>query len=272
MRVDFLHRRVLSDVCAVKHDVSRILPDIMPAHYASQSANIGALVKRLNAVTVAHGIRNEVTVVERPENYVPGRLRFCGEWSPEELRPAHRRREDITIHWLVHPSTRRVTFTPLKWAYYIFMYWLYVMHELVHRHQNITRSTDASCRIYRPAAKESENRMLHDEQLYLGEYDEIEAHAHDIALELLALCPDLSFRDAMMKIRRSSHQSLTEQGMTTYPIYRQAFSGVRKHPVMPALHRKIKLWYRQLKQQRHAYDAMGLLCLSQQIIQNHDKV
>jgi len=167
---------------------------------------------------------------------------------------------------------RSVTFTPLKWAYYIFMYWLYVMHELVHRHQNITRSTDASCRIYRPAAKESENRMLHDEQLYLGEYDEIEAHAHDIALELLALCPDLSFRDAMMKIRRSSHQSLTEQGMTTYPIYRQAFSGVRKHPVMPALHRKIKLWYRQLKQQRHAYDAMGLLCLSQQIIQNHDKV
>lgn len=266
MRVDFLHRRVLTDVRALHHDLGRVMPDVMPERYATRATNIGAFVKRINTVTAPHGIWNEVTVVERPEIYAPGRLRFCGEWHPKELREQARQRQDITIHWLIHPSTRRVTFTRDKWAFWVFTYWVYIMHELIHRHQFTQRPDDASCRVYRPAAKESENTVLHEEQLYLGEYDEIEAHAHDIAFELLALYPDLPFRDAMRQMRHTDYRSASVGGLVTYPVYRQAFSGVRNHPVMPVLHRKIRLWYRQLKQYRDVYEDLGMFPLSRRVI------
>lgn len=271
MRVDFLHRRVLADVRALHRDLSIVITDAMAVQRKTRATNLGAFVKRINAITQVHGIRNVITNVERPDAYAPGRLRFCGEWFPVELRDKSRLDLDITIHWMVHPSTRRVTFTRDKLAFWFFTYWVYVMHELVHRYQNMTRPETSTCRIYRPAAKETENSSLHEEQLYLGEYDEIEAHAHDIALELLALYPDLPFRQGMQEMRYTTHRSAAAGGLVTYPIYRQAFSGVRKHPVMPILHRKIRIWYRQLKQHRDIYDALGLFALSRQALRVEDQ-
>lgn len=267
MRVDFLHRRVMDDIRALSLDLRDVFPQQMPACYANRATNIGAFVKRMNAVTVNHRIWNQVSVVEQPEIYAPGWLRFCGEWTPKEFRTKEHRDQDVIIHWLVHPTARRITFTPNKWAFWSFTYWVYVMHELVHRHQAPTRNKSISERVYRPAAKETENAPLHDEQKYLGSYDEIEAHAHDIALELLAIYPNLPFREAMRNMRHTNFHSVSIGGLVTYPIYRHAFSDAPHHPVMPILHRKIRTWYRQLKQHRDAYEELGMLPLSQRIIQ-----
>jgi hypothetical protein len=261
MRVDFLHRRVLSDVQALHRDISHIMPHMLPERHAQRATNIGAFVKRLNAITQLHGIRNLITDIRHNETPIVGRLRFCADWSPEELRPKTRQNEDITIHWLIHPNMRRVSFTQDTWTSMIFMYWGYVMHELVHRYQNINRDTENTCRVYRPAAKESDDYRLHEEQLYLGEYDEIEAHAHDIAFEMLALYPHLSFRDAMREIRHTNYASTVVASLVTYPIYREAFKNARNHPVMPALHRKIRTWYREIKQYHDVYDELTMFQL-----------
>jgi hypothetical protein len=261
MQVDFLHRHVLSDVQVLHRDLCHLLPPVLPARHAQRAMNIGALITRLNTVTIAHGIRNELTDIRRNETPLAERLRFSAEWIPEELRRKSRRNEDITVHWLINPQMRRLAFTQVSWTLMLFMYWGYVMHELVHRYQYSKRDTDEFCRVYRPAAKESVNLRLHQEQLYLGEYDEIEAYARDIAFELLALYPHLTFRAAVQTMQQPEHMSTVLGSLVTYPIYRNAFSGTPDHPVMPVLYRKIRSWYQEMKQHRSLYDEMQLLHL-----------
>lgn len=267
MRVDFLHRRVMDDIRALSFDLQGIFPQQIPHCYTGHATNIGAFVKRMNAITSKHGIWNQVSVVEQSDTYKPGELRFCGEWIPKEIRTKERREQDIVIHWVVHPRARRITFTPNKWSFWSFVYWVYVMHELVHRHQSSSRNTSSSERVYRPAAKQTENAPLHEEQTYLGSYDEIEAHAHDIAFELLALYPNVPFHEAMRNMRDMDFHSVSVGELVTYPIYRHAFTEAPHHPVMSILHRKIRTWYRQLKQHRDMYEELGILPLPRRITQ-----
>lgn len=242
MQITPLHRRVLMDAEILHSRVRRVFPARLPTERRGQSMNLQSWLDRLNNVTEELGIVN--LIADAPEA-VPGTVRFCAEWSPSGDDA------DIHISWIVHPRAHRLRPTPKLWRRWYFGFWMYTMHELVHRHQHNQRPHGHESRTFRPA---TEDATLREEQTYLGDYDEIEAHAHDIALEMLAWYPGMPFRIAMKSMRETARHF----PYATYPIYSKAFASTPDHPALTVLHWKIRTWYNVMQHFLPTYKKMQL--------------
>ena len=77
MRVDALHKRVVSDVQQVYGAVSDVLPATMPSRYGTQKLNVRPLIKRLNTRTKPLNIVNDI--IKDPTMTV-GNLAMGGFW------------------------------------------------------------------------------------------------------------------------------------------------------------------------------------------------
>lgn len=260
MRIDVLHQRMLVYARPLFNDLQCAWEQRLPDAYRTQQVNVASFVKRLNRVTYTHRIRNVVKPPINKKTHPEGHLRFSAEWSPPEVCAQEGTIEDIFIYWHVHPRTRRYTFTSARWEYLRFSYSMYLIHELLHRCQSEARDPHIEERVYRPHAQEE---PLRNDQSYLGEHKEIEAYAHDIALELLAAFPDLSWRHALHELEtmRAPYAQSGVTGFTSYLMYQTTFQQTKKHPAMTVLHRKIAAWHAYLKQCPDEYYAFGLLPL-----------
>lgn len=208
--------------------------------------NVGALLHRMNEHTKPFGVWNSIEHPSKGAKIEKGQVHFTGEWTPYCTRIP-----DINIRWIMHPHGHRVSMTPHTWRKWYFNYWTFLMHELVHRYQDQQRTDTSTARVFRPSAEKSE---LRDNQAYLGDYDEIEAHAHDVALEMFAWLPDESYAAAMRTMRSNP----PFQSIATYPIYQKAFADTPGHPAMIVFHRKIRAWHKSMLQHRDVYATMNL--------------
>jgi hypothetical protein len=96
---------------------------------------------------------------------------------------------EITMHF--HQNSRSYNFTPSAWVNFKFMLTQVLQHELIHKHQYSHRIglENSCCLYYDIKGGEKSDKDYMD---YLAELDEIEAYAHDIALEIVHHYPRLS--------------------------------------------------------------------------------
>ena len=258
MQLAALHRRVMMDTRVLHEAVNAVFPVKMPKRYRNRPFNLSAFLRQLNAVTEPLGVLNElVNERELPK----GGVVMTAQWLPEDHLPVNGSSADVRLEWHVHPHGHRQSWTQNLWGKRRFYFWSYLMHELIHRHQDVCRGVsqgqESLARVYRARV---ENTVLKEEQTYLGDYDEIEAHAHDVALEMRAWYPDATYREALaqMKAEDPPRGVVTCQTASTYAVYTRAFRTTPKHPALPVFHRKIKTWWHLMSTQPDFYQSLHL--------------
>ncbi len=248
MQLLTLHKKITDDALAMREDVESVLTPMSQQRYRGPSMYITPFLSRLNEVTIPFKVHNELV---EDISVDPTGLELTAQWSPTWLQTRPRRRIDIHIEWHVHPRGRRCGVQTKDWQRRHFYFWAYLMHELAHRHQNIHRPDDALSQKFIPTADDDD---LWDLQKYLGDFDEVEAYAHDIALEMVVWFPTLGYRAALAQIKKFRHNLVNG----TYPLFALAFVKAPKHPAMVLLFKKIQEWYRIMDTQRDIYQALQL--------------
>jgi hypothetical protein len=258
MQLEALHRRVIMDARVIHEAVNTVFPAKMPKQYQGRAFNLSAFLRRLNATTESLGVVNDVVAEKKiPKNTVL----MTAQWLPEDCLPVNGSSADVRLEWNINTQSRRQTWTQKEWSKRRFYFWSYLMHELIHRHQDMyrgrMRGQESFARVYRARV---ESGILKEEQIYLGDYDEIEAHAHDVALEMRMWYPGSSYRDALvqMKMQAPPRGAITCQGSSTYVVYTRAFATTPKHPALSVFHRKIKTWWHLMGAQPDFYQSLHL--------------
>jgi len=241
----------------MRETVEKVLLPKTQQRYIGKYMYIVPFLARLNVVTIPFKVINmlvEDTAVKTPDDlhltahYWPTRTTRVETYI--ETRP--RRPVDIHIEWHVHPQRHRCGITSSNWKQRHFYFWAYLMHELAHRHQFSGRSKDTAKIVFPPT--ETKDAEIRDQQSYLGNYDEIEAYAHDIALEMVVWFPTMQYREAFAQMMTIDHELIG----ATYPVFAEAFVKVPEHPAMRALQKKIRKWYNIMDTRRDIYQTLQL--------------
>lgn len=246
MNTGKLHRRVMADIEPMIDAVNRVLPVRMPKAYETRCINMVPFIKRLNAVTEPHNVFNEIAY---DSTLSLGQTVVSGIWLPKSDRPENGSNADVRILWHMHPKTRRLPLTPLKWDRRRSYFWSRLGHEVVHRHQDKLRSPDGDARNYRT---QTEDRASREDQQYLGNYDELEAHAYDAAVELTSWCPGQSFASAVKVVTGVTGNAV----IPTFNAYIDSFPV--GHPAILPFQRKVRAWWEQIQKCPEFYMKMAL--------------
>lgn len=244
MRVDALHRRVSKDVSLMYDAVNKVLTPSMPRRYNEGRMNIRPFVARLNSATLPF---NVVTDLLPDPTMKPELLVQSGMWLSADALPENGTDADVRVLWHTHPSTARLTLTPRLWARRRFYYFELLMHELIHRHQD-QKDPDHDFRVYRPR---TEDVKQIEEQKYYGSVDEIEAYAHNAAMEFATWWPDATLRQCM-------EMSFDVKGPTppSYITYYSIFET--GHPAYQHFMKKLKSWFAVVHANREFYQSLEL--------------
>lgn len=243
MRIDTLHRRMSRDVCALHDAVREILPVRMPRQYETRNMNLTPFIARLNALTEPFGVFNEI-ILDR--EIQAGMIANTGLWNPEEVLPENGSNADVRVFWHINPKTHRSHMSQTRWDKRRYYFWEIVMHETIHRHQNALRESGES-RVYRA---QTDKRELREEQNYLGDYDEVEAYAHDAALELRHWYGPLSYGQAI--------KVTAEDSRSTFLTYVGTYLDTPKHPALVAFKSKMRAWFDYMGKQTDFYNMLAL--------------
>lgn len=246
MQLDTLHRKVLADAHLLQAALDDVFPARRPHAYAGKRTRISTFIRKLNHATAPLDVHNYIIRHDKaPKNTVT----FSALWIPDTDLPYRRSGADVRVEWHLHPDTHTITFTPRQWRRMRFGFWGSILHELVHRHQT-GRSDQQDTRVYRPVgALES----LREEQEYFGNYDEIEAHAFDGALEMMLVSPTYGYTRALDAI--ANYPAMVT---TTLNVYTQSFASAPDHPALEAYHRKQKEWFDLMKAEQNFYLSLEL--------------
>jgi hypothetical protein len=243
VKVSTLHRHVMDDVEVMRDSFLALLPVQMPNQYRNRQMNVTSFVDRLNRTTEPFNVFNEIN-----EDFtIPvGDMTCSGLWLGEEDLPENNSDADIRILWHVHPDSRRVSVTPTKWTRRRYFFWSILMHELVHRYQD----GNANVRTYAP---QSEDRKIKEDQSYYGNEEEIEAYAHDAALEFRLWWPELTVQQALRKA-----SLVVGPTSPSACFYLNAYADVPEHPAMKLFERKLEIWSKEMTKHAAFYDTLML--------------
>ena len=255
MQLEALQRQVITDARVLYDAVKDVFPVKQPDCYRGRAFNLTSFLDHLNAVTESYGVLN---VVGSGEKGIPKKsVLITAQWLPDECLPLQHSSADVRLEWHVTKGGRRQQWSRKTWAVRRFYFWSYLLHELVHRHQGVYRSIkgeETNARVYRSQA---EGVDLKAEQVYLGDYDEIEAYAHDVALEMWAIYGDLGYRDALRQMKTET-LVWPYVAKSTYSVYMRAFKTTPKHAALPVFHRKIKRWWDLITAHPEFYQSLHL--------------
>ena len=250
MHLKTLHNKIINDALEMHSAIKKVLPRNLPKRYTGNFLYFSSFIDRLNAVTVPLKVCNQI-IKDEDGLLKPNELQMTAEWKPKSETTINRRSPDIYIQWHINSSTRRFPITKAGWKRRRFYFWAYLMHELAHRHQDTSRPVSIGSKQFAPITDDKE---LWERQMYLGDFDEIEAYAHDVALEMIIWFPKMTYREAFKKMK------MINRGLvrSTYPIFADAFEETPTHPAMLVLRKKIRAWYRLMNEQRDAYRILDL--------------
>ena len=245
MRTPVLHRRIIQDVELMFDALNEVIPSKMPPRYETRDMNLGSFIKRLNTITEAFNILNEIS----DDNEIRvGEIVTSGVWLPEDWLPEHGSHADVRVLWHSAPSVRRIRMTPKKWQQRRYYFWERLIHELIHRHQCVFRPEDTLTKTFHVYI---DDKKIHDEQQYYSDYDELEAYAYDAALEMVTWWPECNLQDAI-------HNAMALNGTvcSTYDQYMSSFE--RGHVVRKHFRRKLKSWFNTIRQAPDFYVKLAL--------------
>lgn len=232
---------------AMMQAVGEVLPVKMPKQYHEQKLNLIPFIRRMNTYTEPYKVFNEL---QTDASMPIGSVVASGLWLPKKELPENGSRADVRVIWHAHPKTRRVTLTPLKWDRRRFYYWQRIGHELVHRYQEAGRPPDAEARTYHV---EAVSRNQKEQQSYYGNYDELEAYAHDAALEMMSWYGAYSFHEAQKWMENWGTAGAV---VPTYNTYLAVFGS--SHPAVHAFKRKCRAWWDIMQKSKDFYTSLEL--------------
>lgn len=228
--------------------VNVVLPRKMPSRYKTGRMNLGSFVKRLNTVTAPFNVVNEV---EPDPTLIVGGSAISAFWYPKNLLPENNSYADVRIIWHPHPAARRIKMSPIIWARRRFYFWERVAHEFVHRYQDFGRAAGATSRTFR--VRTSDPARAAEQQQYYSDYDELEAYAHDAALEIITWWPEDTRQQAI------SLSNITPMDVLCQPSYYNYLEIFEVgHPARANFRRKVKQWYHAMKQTEDFYTKLAL--------------
>lgn len=250
MRVDALHRRLMTDVKQLHDAIARIFPVELPAAYENRAVNLQAFLNRLNTRTAAFGIFNRIKHDAEQEK---GTVVNSAWWYDKSVLPVFGSSADVHILWHVHPDAHRVTWGKAGWKRRRFYYWQFIMHELIHRYQDVLRKKyhgpKANALQYAATSRAHQEREV---QVYLGDYDEVETYAFMTALEIFSWWPFMTVNEACV----CAHQYTGRHVTPTFNYYTVCFD---KHaPAVKTFKRKIRAWLSLMKEHHATYEMLRL--------------
>jgi hypothetical protein len=247
MRVDALHRRLVRDVTQIHDVVGEVFPE---DKYANKAFNLGSFVKRLNKLTDPFGIHHRIKTDEEVKS---GQFMNTAWWYFKTSLPVAGSNHDIHIVWHVPTSGRRVALNKADCARRRFVFWQFIMHELIHRYQDELRKRyqgrSADVLQYAATEEEAADRKM---QEYLCSHDEVETYAFMTALEVHTWFPNTSLREALATCYSHTGRKITP----TFAFYRVMFDG--KHPAYRRFSRKVRVWLDEMKRYPEFYDKLAL--------------
>lgn len=157
-----------------------------------------------------------------------------GEFAPDVYR------QPITIEIFLNSQKGYIYFTQKRRERFIFLLAQTLQHELVHKLQFKNRGDErfyTEHSYFTPGNSKSSPKTLD----YLSMIDEIDAHAHDLAMEIKYHYP---LDDPIKILRRVSEYP----DLPTWKIYNRAFRGARWAQVRNELLRKTYKWLPTVKE------------------------
>jgi hypothetical protein len=200
--------------------------NVEPFLTSLNAALTGTKVRIIKKVTDAFGVPEDTQGL-----YYPAIGGFC--YEPKSNKIAR-----IQIIVFVHPSTNRLPLSVQSWEYFQYRFLKCITHELVHRAQFENGRKQDNSLIFRPHAAANGNKIMHDEQRYLGDMDEVEAYAHDCVEEWYYIYPRtrLSLRAIKEEFRNKGGK------LPALQYFHDTFVGDETHPSVRRFFRKIKAW------------------------------
>jgi len=150
-----------------------------------------------------------------------------------------KKRRPIEIMLYFNPRVRRYKFTNKTWADFRFLLSNVLQHELIHKEQYLHRPVagNATCLYYDVKAGEKSNKEYMD---YLAELDEIDAYAHDIAMEIKEYYPTIDPYEVLATINQ-------RKKLWSWKHYKQTFKDSEDwSDVRNRLLKKTYLWLPQV--------------------------
>lgn len=191
----------------------------------------GQISKKLNKILRPMGAkirvnRDKEMKVKRGSTKQP--YTFSGYFDTE------RRKNAIVLNVHFTPSRNSFKFSKINYNGFVFMLSQILQHEFIHESQFQFRPEQAErkVKVYH-SDKISKKRLQQIE--YLREWCEIEAYAHDIAMEINYYYGDLNPSTVIKHIDR--HKKLY-----SYKFYKSAFKGTDWTKLKKSLLRKIWRW------------------------------
>lgn len=152
------------------------------------------------------GVRVEIL---DDESIIADEIIISGEFDVE------RKRQNILLRLYFKVGKNKYRWNDENWKSFRFLTSQVLQHELIHRHQHLSRPEEAHRFVeYYPVA--ASNPMHQKEMDYLSELDEIEAYAHDLALEILYYYPKQDPYAVLKTINKRRYA-------VSYKIYKKAF-------------------------------------------------
>ena len=148
---------------------------------------------------------------------------------------SERIRQNIELQVFFASRQRKLRMSDTDIENLLFLCGQVLQHELIHRYQNAARPADAK-RVSLYFDIQTRKSSLKEEIDYLSELDEIDAYAHDIALEIYYYYPDQDPYD----ILRTLHK---RRKLTSWNMYKHAFKYSDEwHEVRRRLLGKVYAW------------------------------
>lgn len=145
-----------------------------------------------------------------------------------------RNKNPIMINLHITPTKKLFKFTPKRYTTFVFMFSQVVQHEFIHQCQNQFRPEQFDRKIKTHYSNRIAKKRLKEID-YLSAWSEIEAYAHDIAMEIHHYYSN----ENPVKILKNIDQ---QKYLYSFICYKDAFKGVDWSKLKKSLLRKVWKW------------------------------
>lgn len=210
MNLRGLHQSVTASFDRVRPAIDHIFTKTIAQTIKwGHAVNVAPFLTRMNKALEGSGVRVRL---ERNAKYgkpsdtegtfYPSLGGYCYEPSDPGEKMAR-----VQLVVCIHPTINRFPLSIAGWQYFRFRFLKTAAHELVHRGQYAANRDLTNPLIFRPSILIHENRNAFNQQVYLGDLDEIEAYARDAVEEWYYFYPNVSLTiDGLKKDFRGPRQ------------------------------------------------------------------
>lgn len=179
--------------------------------------------------------RAKTKIINQKFNNKKTAFMIGGEFAPDVFR------KPITIEICVSAQTGYIYFTKRRKERFMFLISQTLQHELIHLNQFKNRGCENFYTHYYNFSK-GQSRSSLQKLEYYAMVEEIDAFAHDLAMEICYFYPDLDYKNVLKDI---NHFDLLD----TWKVYRRTFKKARWIHVRNELLRKTYRWLPVVKMQ-----------------------